>query len=81
MLSAEDVIDLLAIDLIGIVPEDKSVLIAANRGTPIALDKESMAGRAFHNIAARLMGEEIPFMDLEEQDGLWKRISKLTGRS
>jgi len=81
MLSAEDVIDLLAVDLIGIVPEDKSVLIAANRGAPIALDKESRAGRAFHNIAARLMGEDVPFMDLEEPGGLWKRISKLAGRS
>ena len=80
MLSPEDVLDLLAIDLIGIVPEDKSVLIAANRGAPIALDKESKAGQAFHNIAARLMGEDVPFMDLEEKPGLWNRISRLAGR-
>ena len=81
MLSAEDVLDLLAVDLIGVVPEDKAVLIAANQGAPIALDKESKAGQAFRNVAARLMGEDVPFMDLEDQGGLWKRISKLTGRS
>jgi septum site-determining protein MinD len=81
MLSAEDVLDLLAVDLIGIVPEDKAVLIAANQGAPIALDQESKAGQAFRNVAARLMGEDVPFMDLEDQGGLWKRISKLTGRS
>ncbi|MCP4140819.1 MAG: septum site-determining protein MinD [Chloroflexi bacterium] len=81
MLSPDDVLDLLAIDLIGIVPEDKSVLIAANQGSPIALDKESRAGQAFRNIAGRLIGEDVPYMDLEEQGGLWKRISKLTGRS
>lgn len=81
MLSADDVLDLLAVDLIGVVPEDKAVLIAANQGAPIALDKESKAGQAFRNIAARLMGEDIPFIDLEDQGGLWKRISKLTGRS
>ena len=80
MLSPEDVLDLLAIDLIGVVPEDQAVLVAANRGTPIALDKDSRAGQAFRNIAARLMGEEVPFMDLENQGGLWNRISKMTGR-
>ncbi|MBT3337775.1 MAG: septum site-determining protein MinD [Anaerolineae bacterium] len=81
MLSPEDVLDLLAIDLIGVVPEDQGVLVAANRGMPIALEENSKAGQAFRNIAARLMGEDIPFMDLDSSDGLWKRISKLTGRS
>ena len=80
MLSAEDVLDLLAVDLIGIVPEDQGVLIAANRGMPIALDYDNKAGQAFRNIAGRLQGNDIPFMDLESQDGLWKRISRLTGR-
>jgi len=80
MLSPEDVLDLLAIDLIGIVPEDQAVLVAANRGAPIALDEGSLAGQAFRNIAARLLGEEVPFMDLENQGGLWNRISRMTGR-
>jgi septum site-determining protein MinD len=80
MLSPDDVLDLLAVDLIGIVPEDQSVLIAANRGAPVALDENSRAGQAFQNIAARLLGEDVPFMDLEEKGGLWKRLTKFAGR-
>ena len=73
MLSVEDVLDLLAIQLVGIVPEDENVIVASNRGTPMAFDNKSKAGQAFHNIARRLMGEEVPFMDVENQ-GFFQRI-------
>lgn len=73
MLSVEDVLDLLAIELIGIVPEDENVIVASNRGTPMAFDGKSKAGQAFHNIANRLMGEEIPLMDFESQ-GFFQRL-------
>jgi septum site-determining protein MinD len=68
MLSVEDVLDLLAIELIGIVPEDDSVIVASNKGQPLALDEKNKAGRAFQNIARRLMGEKVPFLDLETQN-------------
>jgi septum site-determining protein MinD len=55
MLSVEDVLDLLAIELIGIVPEDENVLVASNKGQPLALDPKSKAGQAFGNIASRLL--------------------------
>ena len=74
MLSAEDVLDLLAIDLIGVVPDDQGVIVAANRGQPVALQDDSKAGQAFRNIAARLMGEDVPFMDLNSSDGFWKKL-------
>ncbi len=77
MLSAEDVLDLLAIKLIGVVPEDSGVIVGTNRGNPVALDPKSRAGQAFRNIARRMKGEEVPFLDLEAGDGLW---SKLFGR-
>ena len=80
MLSVDDVLDLLAIHLLGIVPEDESVIIGSNRGQPISLDGKSRAGLAFQNIARRLMGESVPFMTLEEHDGFWNRLSRLTGR-
>ena len=80
MLSAEDVLDLLAIQLIGIVPEDESVLVGSNRGTPVAYDQKSRAGQAFRNIAKRLLGQDVPFMDLDKQSGLWDRIQRMTGR-
>lgn len=80
MLSAEDVLDLLAINLIGIVPEDEGVIVGSNRGTPVAFDNKSRAGQAFRNIAKRLQGENVPFMDFDKSSGLWDRIQKMTGR-
>jgi septum site-determining protein MinD len=80
MLSAEDVLDLLGIQLIGIVPEDESVIIGSNRGAPVVTEPKSRAGQAFRNIAKRLQGQEVPFMDLDQQSGLWGTIQKLTGR-
>lgn len=79
MLSAEDVLDLLAIQLIGIVPEDEGVIVGSNRGTPVAYDQKSRAGQAFRNIAKRLQGQDVPFMDLDKQGGLWARIQRMTG--
>ncbi len=73
MLSAEDVVDLLAIRLIGIVPEDERMVIASNRGMPVALDEGSLVGRVYRNIARRLHGEEVPFEDLGGRS-LWSRL-------
>jgi septum site-determining protein MinD len=80
MLSAEDVLDLLGIQLIGIVPEDESVIIGSNRGAPVVTDPKSRAGQAFRNIAKRIQGQDVPFMDLDQQSGLWKSIQRITGR-
>jgi septum site-determining protein MinD len=77
MLSMDDVVDILAIKLIGVVPDDESVLLSSNRGEPAAGDNNSRAGKAFRNIARRLTGEEVPFMDLEEADGFIQRLVKL----
>ena len=74
MLSVEDVLDLLAIDLIGIVPEDENVIVASNRGQPLVLEPKSKAGQAFRNIARRLMGEEVAFMDLEASHNVFQRF-------
>jgi septum site-determining protein MinD len=77
MLSAEDVLDLLAIKLIGVVPEDEGVIVGTNRGNPVALEPKSRAGQAFRNIAKRLSGEDVPFLDLDAGTGLWARLTKL----
>ncbi len=74
MLGVADVIELLSIDLIGIVPEDPAVLIAANRGQPLAFSSNSsLAGQAFHNVVRRLLGEDVSFQTLQEA-GFLKRI-------
>jgi septum site-determining protein MinD len=77
MLSTEDVVELLAIELIGIVPEDEQVIVSTNRGMPIAMDGKNQAGTAFRNIARRMQGENVPFVELEEQNGLFGRLSRL----
>ena len=80
MLSADDVLDLLAVELIGIVPEDENVIISSNRGAPVAHDPKSRAGQAFRNIAKRLRGEQVPFLDLNHTGGFWERLQRLAGR-
>ncbi|HET90482.1 MAG TPA: septum site-determining protein MinD [Chloroflexi bacterium] len=67
MLAISDVVELLSIDLLGVVPEDQAVLGAANRGQPLAFsENSSQAGRAFHNIAQRLQGQDVPFLTFQE---------------
>jgi septum site-determining protein MinD len=80
MLDTEDVLDILAIDLIGIVPEDENVLISTNRGTPAALEERSAAGQAFRNIARRLTGEDVPFQTFRHDDSLLGRLGRLLRR-
>lgn len=80
MLSADDVLELLAVELIGIVPEDENVVISSNRGQPVAMDGKSKAGEAFHNIARRLNGETVPFLNLEQKDDFFTRIARMIRR-
>ncbi len=77
MLTIEDVVGLLAVDLLGVVPDDEQVVISANRGKPIVLDGKSQAGQAFRNIAKRLQGQNVPFLDLENSGGFFERLSRL----
>ena len=77
MMALEDVTEILAIDIIGVVPDDESVITSTNRGEPAVLDITSRAGKAFNDISKRIMGEDVPFMDLELKDGLLGRIKKL----
>jgi len=77
MLAPNDVLELLAIELIGIVPEDETVIVSTNRGQPIAFDQKSRAGQAFNNIARRIKGDQVPFLDLEQKDGFFGKIGRL----
>lgn len=78
MLAVADVLELLAVELIGIVPDDQAVLISTNRGNPIALEAKSKAGQAFRDIAKRLAGEEVAFTTANGGGGGFiGRLSKL----
>ncbi|WP_044642236.1 septum site-determining protein MinD [Risungbinella massiliensis] len=65
MLSVERVQNHLAINLLGIIPEDRRIIRSSNTGEPVILDDKSVAGQAFSNIARRIAGEEVPFLELE----------------
>ncbi len=81
MLSAEDVFDILSLEIIGIIPEDEFVLSASNSGVPVTLIEGSRAGMAFTNVARRITGEDVPFMNLDEDPGFFKRLIRfLDGR-
>ncbi len=77
MLGTSDVIEILAIELIGIVPEDEAIIISTNKGVPAALDEKALAGQAFRNIAQRIMGEDVPFMNLRDTSGIFNRLVNL----
>jgi septum site-determining protein MinD len=79
MMSIEDIIDILAVDLLGVVPDDEKIVISTNRGEPIVVDSKSLAGRAYNNIARRLAGENVPVMDLEHEDSILLKIKRLFG--
>jgi septum site-determining protein MinD len=74
MLSVEDVLSILALPLIGIVPEDQNIITSTNEGEPIFYAEKSPASQAYKNIAKRVLGEEVPFMDITEKKGILKRI-------
>lgn len=74
MLSMEDVLDILGIQLIGVIPEDKLVLQASNKGEPIIVNKYSNAGKAYNDTVERLLGEDKPFRFIKEKKSILKRI-------
>jgi septum site-determining protein MinD len=78
MMSVEDVLEILAVPLLGIIPDDERIITASNRGEPIALSQErSLPAIAFSNIARRLDGEEVPFLDLmAAHNNLFNRIRR-----
>jgi septum site-determining protein MinD len=67
MLTVDDVLEILAIPLLGVIPESQSVLQSSNAGYPVILDEISDAGQAYTDIVARFLGEELPHRFLETQ--------------
>ena len=73
MMSIEDVQEILAIDLIGAVPDDEQIVISTNQGEPL-VGTNSLAGQAYSNICHRILGEEVPLLDLETKNGVWTKF-------
>ncbi|MCG8564065.1 MAG: septum site-determining protein MinD, partial [Desulfobacterales bacterium] len=80
MLSHEDVMEVLSIDLLGLVPMDEKVLISSNTGTPLVLQNDAKAGQAFKRIAQRLTGNvDVPIEVPTHKTSVWKKISRTLG--
>ena len=77
MLSVDDVIDILAVHLIGVVPDDENIIVATNQGEPLVGKESSMAGKAYMNISKRVTGEEVPMLDLNVKTGFFAKLASL----
>lgn len=73
MMSSDDVIEILAVDLIGIVPDDENIVISTNQGEPL-VGSNTLAGQAYMNICHRIMGEEVLFLDLFQKNGFFSKL-------
>lgn len=80
MLNQQDVLDILAVRLLGIVPDDEEVVIAGNRGAPVVLNEYSRSGKAYERIVRRMLGEEVPIPELNGHGGLMHRLGKMLFR-
>ena len=76
MMSVDDVVEILSAELIGIIPEDTGIITSTNKGEPIVNDEKSLAGKAYNNVARRIIGEDVPFLDLEEPKGIVAKMKK-----
>jgi len=77
MMDVEDMIEILSIDLLGIVPEDETIIVSTNRGEPAVMDPGSKAGEAYRRIARRLNGEDVPLANLDFSEGLVDKFKKM----
>ncbi|MCI5937512.1 MAG: septum site-determining protein MinD [Eubacterium sp.] len=73
MMSSEDVVEILAVDLLGVVPDDENIVVSTNQGEPLVGSK-ALAGQAYENICKRIMGEEVPFLDLLQKNGFFSKL-------
>ena len=76
MMSVDDVVEILSAKLIGIIPEDTGIITSTNKGEPIVNDEKSLAGRAYKNVAQRILGNEVPYLDLEAETSVVAKFKK-----
>lgn len=75
MMSIEDVVDILSINLIGAVPDDENIVISTNQGEPL-VGSDTLAGKAYMNICRRIIGEDVPLLDLNGKTGFFAKLFK-----
>ncbi len=79
MMNKDDILEILAVPLIGMVPDHEDVIISANRGTPAVYDESSVVGQAYRRITDRVVGHEVPFPDFSQKNGVWATMKRWMG--
>jgi len=79
MMTTDDILSLLSVELIGQIPDNEEIVVATNKGVPVVHNPKSRVGEAFRRIAARLEGQEVPFLEMEVRNGLFARLKKVLG--
>lgn len=77
MMNVEDIIDILAVDLLGVIPDDEAIVISTNKGEPVVAEENPMSAKAFRNICRRIIGEEVELLDLDNGEGKFTKLIKL----
>ena len=80
MMSVEDVVGILSAELIGVIPEDTGIITSTNRGEPIVNNEKSLAGQAYLNVARRIKGEEVPFLDIDQPTTFFGKVKKFLSK-
>ena len=76
MMSVDEVVEILSAELIGIIPEDQGIITSTNKGEPIVNDDNSLAGRAYRNVADRILGKDVPLIDFEQEMKFMPKLKK-----
>ena len=63
----------------GLVPDDESIIVSTNKGEPAILDSKSLAGQAYKNISRRILGDEVPMLEIEADTNIFSKIKKIFG--
>lgn len=76
-MNVDDIVDILAIDLLGIIPDDEAIVISTNKGEPVVAEDKPLAAKAYKNICDRIVGKEVELLNLETNEGKFSKILKL----
>jgi septum site-determining protein MinD len=80
MMNKDDILEILAIPLLGVIPDHEEIIVSANRGVPVSFNEDSVVGEAFRRVARRLHGEEdVPMLDFTQTNGVWNTLMKWMG--
>ena len=77
MMNVEDIVDILAIELLGIIPDDEAIVISTNKGEPVVSEDKPLSAKAYRNICNRMLGKEVELLNLENSEGKFSKLLKI----